>query len=369
MNVQGQSCRTIWLEPDGRTVGIIDQLALPHEMRIASLHSLADMEEAIRAMRVRGAPLIGAAAAYGLALAMHEDAGDAGVARAVDRLLRTRPTAVNLQWALTRAAAALRSTRPEERADAAYRIAARICDEDVEINRRIGAHGLKLIREIAGRKPGEPVQVLTHCNAGWLATVDWGTALSPVYHAVREAIPIHVWVAETRPRLQGALTSWELTQEHVPHTIIVDSAAAHLMQRRRVDLVITGADRVTALGDVANKVGTYMKALAARDNDVPFYAAVPTPSIDFAMQDGIASTPIEERSTRELTWMRGTTADGRTLEVRVLPAAASALNVAFDVTPARLVTGLITEHGVVPADPQGLAGLARTIEAAAGADR
>ncbi|HEX6135411.1 MAG TPA: S-methyl-5-thioribose-1-phosphate isomerase [Longimicrobiales bacterium] len=364
MNVQGVASRTIWLEPDGRTVAIIDQLYLPHELRLASLRSLADVEDAIRNMRVRGAPLIGAAAAYGLALAMREDPGDDQIDRAADRLLRTRPTAINLQWALSRATAALRAIRPVERVDAAYRIAAQICDEDVEINRRIGAHGLKLIREIARRKTAEPVQVLTHCNAGWLATVGWGTALSPVYHAAREGIPIHVWVSETRPRLQGALTSWELAQERIPHTIVVDGAAAHLMQRGRVDIVITGADRVTAHGDVANKVGTYMKALAAHDNGVPFYAAAPTPSIDFAAQDGIAAIPIEERSARELAWVRGTTADGRSTEVCVHPAA-GVLNIAFDVTPARLVTGLITEHGVVSADPQGITGLAEAIEAAA----
>ena len=273
--------RSIWLEEDGWSVGIIDQLHLPGELRGAALHSLDEVACAIREMRVRGAPLIGAAAAYGMALAARADPDDSALADAAARLLATRPTAVNLRWAVERMLAALRPLPAGERAAAAYREAAEISGEDVEINRRIGEHGVKLIRSLAARNEGRQVQILTHCNAGRLATVAWGTATAPIYMAHAEGIALHVWVDETRPRFQGALTAWELASAGVPHTLVADSAGGHLMQRGDVDLVITGADRVTPDGDVANKIGTYLKALAARDCGVPFYVAVPTPTIDW----------------------------------------------------------------------------------------
>jgi len=308
-------------------------------------------------MLVRGAPLIGATAAYGMALAMREDASDAGLERAYALLIATRPTAINLKWALDEMMAAVRNRARAERVEAAYKRAQDIADEDVEINAAIGRHGLKLIEEIAAtKKPGEPVNVLTHCNAGWLATVDWGTATSPIYQAHDRGIPIHVWVDETRPRNQGAsLTAWELGQHGVPHTVIPDNTGGHLMQHRRVDLAIVGTDRVTAQGDVCNKIGTYLKALAAKDNNVPFYVALPSPTIDFSVNDGVAEIPIEQRGAEEVTTMTGVTADGRIESVRIVPEGSNVANYGFDVTPARLVTGLITERGVIPADRAALA--------------
>ena len=352
---QGQR-RSIWLEADGWSVGIIDQLHLPAELRTATLRSVDEVAEAIRSMRVRGAPLIGATAAYGMALAARADPTDGSLEQAAKALVATRPTAVNLAWAVERVRAALHAVSLDARAGEAYRVAAEISEEDVDINRRIGEHGVKLIRALAARNASRPVQILTHCNAGWLATVGWGTATAPIYMAHAQGVPVHVWVDETRPRLQGALTAWELAQSGVPHTIVADGAGGLLMQRGQVDLVITGADRVTADAHVANKVGTYLKALAAMDNAVPFYVAVPSPTIDWSGADH-ATIPLEERDPRELSSVRGIDPSGRATEVTVYPPGAAALNVAFDVTPARLVTGLITERGVALASRDGLAAL------------
>jgi len=357
MKVNGEQTRSVWVEADGVTVGIIDQTLLPYRYVTLRLETVADAARAIKSMQVRGAPLIGAVAAYGMALAMREDASDAGLEHAYALLIATRPTAINLKWALDEMMAAVRNRARAERVEAAYKRAQDIADEDVEINAAIGRHGLKLIEEIAAtKKPGEPVNVLTHCNAGWLATVDWGTATSPIYQAHDRGIPIHVWVDETRPRNQGAsLTAWELGQHGVPHTVIPDNTGGHLMQHRRVDLAIVGTDRVTAQGDVCNKIGTYLKALAAKDNNVPFYVALPSPTIDFAVSDGVAEIPIEQRGAEEVTTMTGVTADGRIESVRIVPAGSNVANYGFDVTPARLVTGLITERGVIAPNAKALA--------------
>ena len=357
MKVNGEQTRSVWVEADGVTIGIIDQTLLPYRYVTLRLETVADAARAIKSMQVRGAPLIGAVAAYGMALAMREDASDAGLERAYALLIATRPTAINLKWALDEMMAAVRNRARAERVEAAYKRAQDIADEDVEINAAIGRHGLKLIEEIAAtKKPGEPVNVLTHCNAGWLATVDWGTATSPIYQAHDKGIPIHVWVDETRPRNQGAsLTAWELGQHGVPHTVIPDNTGGHLMQHRQVDLAIVGTDRVTAQGDVCNKIGTYLKALAAKDNNVPFYVALPSPTIDFSVNDGVAEIPIEQRGAEEVTTMTGVTADGRIESVRIVPEGSNVANYGFDVTPARLVTGLITERGVIPADRAALA--------------
>jgi len=359
MQVEGKSTRTIWLEPDGWSVGIIDQTRLPHHFATARLASLEDAVRAISSMQVRGASLIGATAAYGVCLALRRDASDASLERACAMLLTTRPTAINLKWALDEMSAAVRNRPRQQRLAEAYRRAGAICDEDVAINRAIGRHGAELIAAIAGKKRArEPVQVLTHCNAGWLATVDFGTALAPIYVAREHGMPVHVWVDETRPRNQGAaLTAWELGQSGVAHTVIADNTGGHLMQHGMVDLILVGTDRVTANGDVCNKIGTYLKALAAKDNGVPFYVGAPSPSIDFAVCDGIAEIPIEERAGDEVATVTGRAADGRIETVRVVPEKAQVANFAFDVTPARLVTGLITEHGIVAPDRGALARL------------
>jgi methylthioribose-1-phosphate isomerase len=357
MNVNGRPMRTIWLAEDGCSVEIIDQRLLPHELIILRLATRDDAARAIKDMAVRGAPLIGAAAAYGVALAMADDPSDAALDRAVEALAATRPTAVNLRWALNDMRRVLSPLPPMRRRDAAFVRAGEIADEDVAINRAIGEHGLPLIEAASRRNAGKQVNILTHCNAGWLATVDWGTALAPIYRAHDAGIPVHVWVEETRPRNQGAsLTAWELLQHGVPHTVIADNAGGHLMRRSRVDLCITGTDRTTANGDVANKIGTYLKALAARDNGVPFYVALPSPTIDWSLDDGDA-IPIEERSQREVTHIAGWTDAGVRVEVRLTPEGSPAANPAFDVTPARLVTGLITERGVCAASRDGLLGL------------
>ncbi len=357
MKVGGAHTRTIWPNGDG-TVEIIDQTRLPHAFVTARLATMADAAHAIRAMLVRGAPLIGATAAYGLALAMERDPSDAALEQAAATLLATRPTAVNLRWALDDMTRTLRPLAPADRAAAAWARAAAICDEDVALCESIGTHGAALIRaawDKAGRT--RPVNVLTHCNAGWLATVDWGTALAPIYKAHDDGVPVHVWVDETRPRNQGAsLTAWELLNHGVPHHVIVDNAGGHLMQRGEVDLCIVGTDRTTAAGDVANKIGTYLKALAAKDNGVPFYVALPGPTIDWTIEDGRA-IPIEERAATEVTRIAGRTDDGRIATVLVTPEGSPAANPAFDVTPARLVTALVTERGVCPATREGLAGL------------
>jgi methylthioribose-1-phosphate isomerase len=358
MKVDGKTMRSIWLEPDGRSVGVIDQTVLPHRFATVQLATLEEAAHAIRAMVIRGAPLIGAAAAYGVCLALRADASDEALDRAYATLLATRPTAINLKWALDEMMAAVRNRPRAERTAAAYRRAAEICDEDVAINTAIGRNGLPLIEAIAARKkPGERVNVLTHCNAGWLATVDVGTATAPIYLAYDKGIPIHVFADETRPRNQGAsLTAWELGRHGVPHTVIADNTGGHLMQHGAVDLVIVGTDRVTANGDVCNKIGTYLKALAARDNNVPFYVALPSPTIDFTVADGVAEIPIEERSADEVATMTGRTADGRIETVRIVPDGSAVANYGFDVTPARLVTGLITERGVIGASRAALAG-------------
>jgi len=357
MKVDGQHFRSIWLEPDGWSVGAIDQRRLPHEFIVARITTAEEAGEAIRSMLVRGAPLIGATAAYGVALAMRADASDAALDRVGEMLAATRPTAINLKWAIDEMQRALAPLPASARTDAAYARARAIADEDVAINRDIGRHGLGLIEAIAAtKKPGQPVNVLTHCNAGWLATVDWGTATSPVYQAHDRGIPVHVWVDETRPRNQGAsLTAWELGHHGVPHTVIPDNTGGHLMQHRMVDLAIVGTDRVAANGDVCNKIGTYLKALAAHDNGVPFYVALPSPTIDFRIDDGLRQIPIEQRAASEVTHLTGRTADGRIETVRVVPDGSPAANFGFDVTPARLVTGLITERGVLRADRAALA--------------
>jgi methylthioribose-1-phosphate isomerase len=358
MNVDGKPMRTIWLEPDGWSVGVIDQTALPHRLLTARLTTLADTAHAIRAMVIRGAPLIGATAAYGMALALREDASDEGLERAYATLIATRPTAINLKWALDEMTAVVRNRPRAERTAAAYRRAAEICEEDIAINTGIARSGLPLIKAIAAKKqPGERVNVLTHCNAGWLAAVDVGTATAAIYMAHDNGVPIHVFADETRPRNQGAsLTAWELGQHGVPHTLIADNTGGHLMQQGLVDLVIVGTDRVAANGDVCNKIGTYLKALAARDNNVPFYVALPSPTIDFSVADGVADIPIEERSPEEVATMTGRAADGRLETVRIAPAGTPIANYGFDVTPARLVTGLITERGVIAASRAALAG-------------
>ena len=359
MRVDGRERRTIWTETPGGPVRVIDQTRLPHAFVIVDLHTRADAERAIGDMVVRGAPLIGAAGAWGLALALREDASDAHLAESVAALEATRPTAVNLRWGLERVRRRVASAPRAERADLAAAEAAAIADEDAAGCEAIGVYGAEAIRAALARSGRDRVEVLTHCNAGWLATVDWGTALSPVYKAHRAGVPVHVWVDETRPRNQGAsLTAWELAQEGVPHTVIVDNAGGHLMQHGRVDLCLVGSDRTTRTGDVCNKIGTYLKALAAADNGVPFFAALPLSTIDWRLSDGVRDIPIEERGAREVTHMTGLTEAGRVETVRLTPEASPAANWGFDVTPARLVTGgIITERGVAPATEAGLAGL------------
>ena len=358
MKVDGRHFRTIWLEADGWSVGAIDQRRLPHEFVMARIVSVDAAAEAIRTMLVRGAPLIGATAAYGIALAMRADPSDSMLDQACTMLIATRPTAVNLKWALDEMQRAVRPLPPAARAAAAYARADEIAEQDVAINREIGRHGLALIKAIgANSRRGEPINILTHCNAGWLATVDFGTATAPIYLAHDSGLAVHVWVDETRPRNQGAsLTAWELGHHGVPHTVIPDNTGGHLMQHGRVDLAIVGTDRVAANGDVCNKIGTYLKALAAHDNRVPFYVALPSPTIDFAIDDGLRQIPIEQRSADEVATMTGRTADGRIETVRVVPEGSPIANYGFDVTPARLVTGLITERGVLKPERAALAG-------------
>jgi methylthioribose-1-phosphate isomerase len=358
MRVGERAYRSIWLAADGWAVEIIDQTRLPFHFEIVRLESAAAAMDAIRRMLVRGAPLIGATAAYGICLGLRKDAHDRHLERLATELIDCRPTAVNLRWAVERMLARLGPLPPDRRLAAAYREAALICDEDVAVNEAIGTHGLGLIEALHRRKNKEPVRILTHCNAGWLATVDWGTALAPVYKAAAAGIEVHVWVDETRPRNQGAsLTAWELAEAGISHQLIVDNAGGHLMQRGQVDLCLVGTDRTTATGDVCNKIGTYLKALAAADNGVPFYVALPGSTIDWQVDDGLAGIPIEERDADEVLRVQGQDADGRVRSVAIAPAATPAVNPAFDVTPARLVTGLITERGVCPASREGLLGL------------
>ena len=352
MKVDGRPFRSIWLEPDGWSVGAIDQRRLPHEFVVARLTDLETAADAISSMLVRGAPLIGATAAYGVALAMRVDSSDGALPVAYQRLIETRPTAINLKWALDEMQRVLAPLPPSARGEAAYARAAAIADEDVAINREIARHGLALIQAAGANKPlSQPINILTHCNAGWLATVDWGTATAPIYLAHDRGLRVHVWVDETRPRNQGAsLTAWELGHHGVPHTVIADNTGGHLMQHGLVDLVIVGTDRVTAHGDVCNKIGTYLKALAAHDNRIPFYVALPSPTIDFSIEDGLRQIPIEQRAADEVATVTGKTAAGAIETVRVVPEGSPVANYAFDVTPSRLVTGLITERGVLKAD-------------------
>jgi len=355
MRVHGQPYRTIFVADDGVRVAVIDQTRLPFEFELRHLQTAADAARAIRDMIVRGAPLIGVTAAYGVALGMRADASDAGLDGAVALLGATRPTAVNLRWALERMRRRLAGLPPVQRVAEAYTEAARIAEEDVVACAAIGRHGRTIIEQLAAQRGGRPVRVLTHCNAGWLACVDWGTALAPVYAAHEAGIPVHVYVDETRPRNQGAaLTAFELGAHGVPHTVIADNTGGHLMQHGDVDLCIVGSDRTTAAGDVANKIGTYLKALAAHDNGVPFYAALPSSTIDWTLEDGVRDIPIEERTGREVTHVRGRAEDGRLLDVEVVAPGSAVANPAFDVTPARLVTGIITERGVAAASRSGL---------------
>ena len=366
MNIEGQAWRTIGLEPDGRSVWVIDQTQLPHRFGTRTLCSCEQAAAAISAMVVRGAPLIGVTGAYGLMLALLDDSSDAALAAAFDQLNATRPTAVNLRWALERVRDRVLPLPPAERAAAAREEAGLIADEDVAMCSAIGDHGLEIIQRLAAARPearqNKPFQVLTHCNAGWLATVDWGTALAPIYKARRAGLDLHVWVDETRPRNQGAsLTSYELGREGIPHTVIVDNAGGHLMQNGEVDAVIVGTDRTTRRGDVCNKIGTYLKALAAHDNGVPFYVALPASTIDWSLDDGVAEIPIEARSPVEVTAIQGRLLDGPAAgtlaEVQLTPDGSDGFNPAFDVTPARLVTALITDRGVADASEEGLKSL------------
>jgi methylthioribose-1-phosphate isomerase len=342
--------------PDGWSIDILDQTALPHEETWVRLGTLEDAARAITTMQVRGAPLIGIAAAYGVALAMRSDPGDAGLATAVAALRATRPTAVNLGWALDQMTRLLSPLPARARAGAAYAEAGAIADREAAACRSIGDHGLSLLRVLADACDGRPLRIMTHCNAGWLATLEYGTALAPVYRAAEEGVPVHVWVSETRPRNQGWLTAWELARQGVPHTVIADNAAGHLLQRGEVDVVIVGTDRTTRAGDVANKVGTLLKALAARESETPFYAAVPSSSVDWTVLDW-RQIPIEARGDDELHTLTGRTAAGNMASVQVAPQGVPVFNPAFDVTPAALVTGLITERGICPATAAGLAAL------------
>ena len=364
MIVNGQALRPLRAEPGRTAVVVIDQRLLPHRLHTERLQTVQAVVRAIRDMWVRGAPLIGATAAYGLALQCNADASDEALENAALQLRGSRPTAVNLMWALDRMLALLRPAAAAARRQLAWDAADAIAEDDVRINEAIGRHGLALLHAVAARKRGkrgnraDPVNVLTHCNAGWLATVDWGTATSPIYQAHAAGIDVHVWVGETRPRNQGAsLTAWELGQAGVPHTLVTDNAGGHLMQHGQVDLCIVGCDRVTARGDVCNKIGTYLKALAAFDNGVPFYVAMPTSTLDMTLHDGLAQIQIEERSAREVTHLHGRAASGDVVEVCIAPDGTQAANPAFDVTPARLVSGLITERGIVAASEAALRGL------------
>jgi len=356
VRVDGDPYRTIWVAEDGSTVEIVDQTRLPHAFSIVALRTLDDAVRAIATMQVRGAPLIGITAAYGVCLALRADPSDASLERACAALYASRPTAVNLRWALGQMRDALAGTAPAERSECAYAAAAALAEEDVALCRAIGQHGLTLLAD-AKHRSGATLQVLTHCNAGWLATVDWGTALAPIYAAHERGLSVHVWVDETRPRNQGAsLTAWELGQHGVPHTVIADNAGGHLMRAGRVDVCIVGADRVAANGDVCNKIGTYLKALAAYDNGVPFYAALPYSTIDWTLADG-GAIPIEERDAGEVARIRGRGPGGAWAEVDLLPPGSAAANPAFDVTPARLITGIVTERGACAASREGLLAL------------
>ncbi len=365
MQVDGKAYRSIWFDHAQQQLNIIDQTVLPHQLRVLSLPNVDSVCYAIRSMQVRGAPLIGATAAYGMALGLKADASPAAEQRLAEQLLATRPTAVNLHWAVQRIRGVIADQPVCERAELAFTEAHLICEEDVKTCSHIGDHGLRLIESLWQEK--QPLQaqlnILTHCNAGWLATVDWGTAIAPVYKAHNAGIPVHVWVDETRPRNQGAhLTAWELAHHGVPHTVICDNTGGHLMQQGMVDLCLVGSDRTTAHGDVCNKIGTYLKALAAKDNQLPFYVALPVSTIDWQMKNGLQEIPIEQRDADEVIWVQGVDKQEEFSSVRITPAESSACNYAFDVTPSRLVTGLITEAGIVNADVAGLKQLHEQIQ-------
>ena len=359
MKIDGIAYRSVWVDrEDGCSIRILDQTKLPWAVEILRLRTVEEAAHAIRSMQTRGAPLIGAVAAYGLCLGLLADASAAALERDAAMLAETRPTAINLRWALERMLTRLRTAHETQRVAMAYEEAGRIADEDAEMNEAIGKHGFEQIQDVSRHKQGAVVNLLTHCNAGWLATVDWGTALAPIYMAHDAGIPVHVWVDETRPRNQGAaLTAFELGKHGVRHTVVADNAGGHLMQHGQVDMVIVGTDRVTRAGDVANKIGTYLKALAARDNDVPFWVALPSSTIDWSVTDGLSEIPIEERAEAEVTSVTGLSADGAMATVRVAAPGSAGANPAFDVTPARLVSGLITERGRCAASEAGLLSL------------
>ncbi|MFA7555957.1 MAG: S-methyl-5-thioribose-1-phosphate isomerase [Spongiibacteraceae bacterium] len=363
MHINGLPHSTIWYDYDTQSVAIIDQTQLPHRFEIITLRRLEDFCRAINDMQVRGAPLIGATAAYGLAMAIAQDPSLECENHAAKQLLATRPTAVNLRWAITRVRSEIHATPPALRARTALASADRIRNEDIACCEAIGEHGHGLFQQLLNNKktPGSTLNILTHCNAGWLATVDWGTALAPVYKAHLAGIDLHVWVDETRPRNQGAsLTAWELAQQGIPHTVITDNTGGHLMQHNMVDLCLVGSDRTTASGDVCNKIGTYLKALAAKDNNIPFYVALPTSTIDWTIDDGLSQIPIEQRSAREVTHISGLDEQGNISEIKLI-AGSNAANYAFDVTPARLISGLITEYGIFQASPSSLSVLKTTL--------
>lgn len=357
MQINGTPYRTIWRNENG-TVEIVDQTRLPFAFQTVILNSMVDARDAIRDMLVRGAPLIGATAAYGVALAMQEDSSDEQLGKCMDTLFEARPTAVNLGWALQRQREVLAPLVPAERVNRAFRVAAEICDDDVAMCSSMGDYGKTLIEAIAAKKGDGVINILTHCNAGWLAAVDWGTALAPIYKAHDAGVKVHVWVDETRPRNQGAfLTAYELGQHGVPHTVIADNAGGHLMQHGLVDICFVGTDRTARSGDVCNKIGTYLKALAAHDNGIPFYVCAPSPSIDFTLEDGLRDIPIEIRSAREVSHIPGQNPDGIVTEVNILPEGSQARNDAFDVTPARYITGLVTERGIIVANQNAITGM------------
>lgn len=355
MKINGKPSRSLWYNHDTGALDFIDQRFLPHEVVIGSAQSLDAFATAITEMRVRGAPLIGATAAFGIACQMARDPSNTSLDDACRTLMATRPTAVNLRWALDHCRETLRCCAAAHRARDALEIAQAICDQDVERNRMIGIHGLEIIKRHAAQiTDGRPINILTHCHAGAIATVDWGTATSPIYQAHDAGIPLHIWVDETRPRNQGAITAWELGSHGVPHSYVTDNAGGHLMQRGQVDMVIVGTDRTTRTGDVCNKIGTYLKALAARAHDIPFYVALPSPTIDWEIADGLHEIPIEDRAAREITHVIGRTGDGVICEIELTPPGTKTANPAFDVTPANLVTGLITERGLTEASAEGL---------------
>jgi methylthioribose-1-phosphate isomerase len=353
MKIEGKEYRTIWFDDQNQTVKIIDQTKLPHQFIIKELKTVKESVNAIKVMEVRGAPLIGGTAAYGIVLAIIEKNNSSFIKNSSELLIQSRPTAINLKWAVDRMMNKISGVNDNETLKIALDEAAKICEEDVKFCENIGLNGLKIIEEIYNKKK-DTVNILTHCNAGWLATINWGTATSPIYHAHKKGIPIHVWVDETRPRNQGAnLTSYELNEEKVPNTIIADNTGGILMQRGEVDMCIVGTDRTLSTGDVCNKIGTYLKALAAHDNDVPFYVALPSSTIDWDIKD-FKNILIEERNPEELSHIEGIDVDGKIKKLMIYPKKSKAMNLAFDVTPAKYVTGLITEKGVCEASTDGL---------------